>query len=33
MFGSHEHLDTLSIREEQEVDLRRVCSPFYQKAM
>jgi hypothetical protein len=30
MFGSHEHLDVLFIREDQEQKLRLVCTPFYQ---
>ena len=29
MFGSHEHLDLLFIREDQEEELRLVCAPFY----
>lgn len=29
MFGSHEHLDTLFIRDDQEQELSRVCRPFY----
>jgi hypothetical protein len=28
-FGSHEHLDTLFIRDDQEQELRQVCAPFY----
>ena len=31
MFGSHEHLDILFIREEQERQLRTVCPPFYNR--
>ena len=30
-FGTHEHLDIILIRPEQEVELRRVCFPFYEK--
>jgi type III secretion system (T3SS) SseB-like protein len=29
MFGAHEHLDILFIRDEQEQQLRAVCMPFY----
>ena len=29
MFGSHEHLDMLFLNEEQEEQIRSVCSPFY----
>ncbi|HEX5054994.1 MAG TPA: hypothetical protein VFX02_00705, partial [Gammaproteobacteria bacterium] len=29
MFGSHEHLDVLFINEGQEVQLRKVCCPFF----
>jgi hypothetical protein len=28
-FGTHEHLDTLFLRDDQEQELRRVCIPFY----
>ena len=30
MFGSHEHLDMMFLREDQERQLRTVCAPFYQ---
>jgi hypothetical protein len=30
-FGTHEHLDTILIRVEQEAELRSVCRPFYEK--
>ena len=30
LFGSHEHLDILLIRDDQEAELRRVCKPFYE---
>jgi hypothetical protein len=29
MFGSHEHLDMMFIREDQERQLQAVCKPFY----
>jgi hypothetical protein len=29
MFNSHEHLDMMFIREDQEHQLREVCAPFY----
>jgi hypothetical protein len=29
MFGSHEHLDIVFLREAQERELRLVCAPFY----
>jgi len=29
VFGSHEHLDMMFIREDQEHQLRAVCAPFY----
>ena len=29
MFGSHEHLDMMFVREDQEQQLRTVCGPFY----
>jgi hypothetical protein len=29
MFGSHEHLDILFIREDQEREVQLVCHPFY----
>jgi hypothetical protein len=29
MFGSHEHLDMMFIREDQERELQAVCKPFY----
>jgi hypothetical protein len=29
MFGSHEHLDVLFIRDDQEQELGQVCRPFY----
>ena len=29
-FGTHEHLDIIFLRKEQETDLRRVCNPFYE---
>jgi len=29
MFGSHEHLDMMFISEDQEQELRVVCTPFY----
>ena len=29
IFGSHEHLDILFVREDQERDVRAVCAPFY----
>jgi hypothetical protein len=29
MFGSHEHLDVLFIGDEQEKELRQVCTEFY----
>ena len=29
MFGSHEHLDMMFIREDQERELQAVCTPFY----
>ena len=32
MFGSHEHLDMMFIREDQEQQLRAVCGPFYRAA-
>lgn len=28
-FGTHEHLDVIFVREDQEDDLRKVCRPFY----
>jgi hypothetical protein len=31
MFGSHEHLDVLFIRDDQEQQLRVVCTPFYER--
>jgi hypothetical protein len=31
MFGSHEHLDVLFIRHDQEQQLRVVCTPFYER--
>lgn len=31
MFGSHEHLDVLFIRDDQEQQLRTVCRPFYER--
>ena len=30
MFSSHEHLDMMFLREDQEQQLRAVCAPFYQ---
>jgi SseB protein C-terminal domain len=30
MFNSHEHLDVMFIREDQQRQLREVCAPFYQ---
>jgi len=29
MFGSHEHLDVVFVRDDQEPELLRVCVPFY----
>ena len=31
MFGIHEHLDVLFVREDQEQQLRAVCTPFYER--
>ena len=31
MFGSHEHLDVLFIRDDQEQQLLGLCRPFYQR--
>jgi hypothetical protein len=31
MFGTHEHLDVLFIRDDQEQQLRAVCRPFYKR--
>lgn len=33
IFGSHEHLDILFIREDQELRLRQVCTSFYERVM
>jgi len=30
-FGTHEHLDIIFLRKDQETDLRQVCKPFYKK--
>ena len=30
MFSSHEHLDVIFVRQDQERQLRDVCAPFYQ---
>jgi hypothetical protein len=30
-FGTHEHLDIIFLRMEQETDLRHVCKPFYER--
>jgi hypothetical protein len=32
MFSSHEHLDTMFIRDDEERELRMVCAPFYEAA-
>jgi hypothetical protein len=32
MFGSHEHLDVLFIRDDEEQQLRVVCTAFYERA-
>jgi SseB protein C-terminal domain len=31
MFGIHEHLDVLFVRDDQEQQLRAVCTPFYER--
>jgi hypothetical protein len=31
MFGIHEHLDVLFVRDDQEQQLRAVCAPFYER--
>ena len=30
-FGAQEHLDIVFLRKEQEADIRKICSPFYEK--
>ncbi len=32
-FGTHEHLDTILIRADQEDEIRRVCRPFYEREL
>ena len=30
-FGSHEHLDIIFLRDDQETDLKKVCTAFYER--